>query len=201
MVYMYYSFLSLVKKKKQKKTLPTSLIFYFIHQPHTYSRSSPLHWKHSFRTAGLLCPWDFPGKNTGMGCRFLLQGICLTQDPAYLSHWQRFFTAEPPRKPSDCSWSKSESVGLAVVSDSLDPVDCSRPGSSVHGILQARILEWIAIPFSRRSSWPRNQTWVSCISGRFFTIWATREAPDCSYSALFQASFMAAILLLEIGRI
>ena len=57
-----------------------------------------------------------------------------------------------------------------------DPMDCSLPGSSVHGILQVRILEWVAIPFSRGSSWPRNQTQVSCIAGRFFTNWATREA-------------------------
>ena len=42
-----------------------------------------------------------------------------------------------------------------------DPMDCSPPGSSVHGILQARILEWVAIPFSRGSSWPKDQTWVS----------------------------------------
>ena len=57
-----------------------------------------------------------------------------------------------------------------------DPVDCSLPGSSVHGILQARILEWVAIPFSRGSSWPRDWTRVSNIAGRFFTIWGTREA-------------------------
>ena len=53
-----------------------------------------------------------------------------------------------------------------------DPMDCGPPGSSAHGILQARILEWVAIPFSRGSSWPRDQTQVSCISGRLFTIWA-----------------------------
>ena len=58
-----------------------------------------------------------------------------------------------------------------------DPVDCSLPGSPVHGILQERILEWVAILFSRGASQPRNQTWVSCISGRFFTVWANREAP------------------------
>ena len=57
-----------------------------------------------------------------------------------------------------------------------DPMDCSPLGSSVHGILQARILEWVAIPFSRGASWPRNRTWGSCITGKFFTIWATREA-------------------------
>ena len=54
---------------------------------------------------------------------------------------------------------------------------CSPPGSSVHGILQARILQWVVIPFSRGSSLSRNQTWVSSIAGRFFTVWATREAP------------------------
>ena len=54
-----------------------------------------------------------------------------------------------------------------------NPMDCSPPGFSVRGILQARILEWIAICFSRRSSQPRDQTQVSCIAGRFFTYWAT----------------------------
>ena len=55
-------------------------------------------------------------------------------------------------------------------------MDCNAPGSSVHGILQARILEWVAIPFSRGSSWTRDRTQVSSIAGRFFTVWATREA-------------------------
>ena len=50
-----------------------------------------------------------------------------------------------------------------------NPMDCSPPGSSIHGILQARILEWVAIPFSRGSSQFKDQTWVSCIVGRFFT--------------------------------
>ena len=54
-------------------------------------------------------------------------------------------------------------------------MDCSPPGSSVYGIFQARILEWIAISFSRVSSRPRDWTWVSCTAGRFFTIWAMRE--------------------------
>ena len=53
---------------------------------------------------------------------------------------------------------------------------CSLPGSSVHGILQARIREWVAISFSRGSSRSRNRIWISCIAGRFFTNWATREA-------------------------
>ena len=57
-----------------------------------------------------------------------------------------------------------------------DPMDCSLPGSSVHGIFQARILEWVAISSSRGSSWPRDRTQVSHFAGRFFTAWATREA-------------------------
>ena len=63
------------------------------------------------------------------------------------------------------------------------------PGSSVYGILQTRILELVAIPFSRGSSWPRDQTLVSCIAGRFFTTWTTREAPiiiSCTYHYIFQ---------------
>ena len=56
------------------------------------------------------------------------------------------------------------------------PMDCSLSGSSVHGILQARILERVAIPFSRRSSRPKDWTQFSCIAGAFFTILATREA-------------------------
>ena len=51
-----------------------------------------------------------------------------------------------------------------------DPMSCSLPGSSVHGILQARILEWVAIPFSRGSSQPRDGTQVSHIAGVFFTV-------------------------------
>ena len=54
-------------------------------------------------------------------------------------------------------------------------MDCSPPGSSIHGILQARILEWVAIPFSRISSQPGDQTQGSHIAGSFFTIWAIRE--------------------------
>ena len=51
-----------------------------------------------------------------------------------------------------------------------DPMDCSLPDSSVHGILEARILEWVAISFSRGSSRPRDRTWVSHIAGRRFNL-------------------------------
>ena len=63
-----------------------------------------------------------------------------------------------------------------------NPVDCSPPDCSVHEILLARILEWEIIPFSRGSSWCRDQVWVSCTAGRFFTVWATREAHICVYT-------------------
>ena len=56
---------------------------------------------------------------------------------------------------------------------------------TTHGILQAKILEWVAFPFSRGSSQPRNRTQVSCVAGRFFTNWAIREAPLCSDSCPF----------------
>ena len=61
-----------------------------------------------------------------------------------------------------------------------DPIDCSLPDSSVHGIFQAIVLEWIAISFSRGSSQSRNRTRVSRIVDRHFTIWATREV-TCNY--------------------
>ena len=69
-----------------------------------------------------------------------------------------------------------ESSSCSVMSDSWQPHDCSLPGSSVHGILQARIPERLAILFSWGSSWPRDRTRVSYIAGTFFTVWATREA-------------------------
>ena len=78
--------------------------------------------------------------------------------------------------PSPVHESEKWKWSCSVMSDSSWSMDCSLPGSSVHGIFQARVLEWVAIPFSRRSSRPGDWTRVSCIAGRFFTIWATREA-------------------------
>ena len=72
--------------------------------------------------------------------------------------------------------SESESEVAQSCPTLCDPVDCSPLGFSIHGILQARILEWVAISFSRGSSWSRDQTQVSCIAGRCFNLWATREA-------------------------
>ena len=58
----------------------------------------------------------------------------------------------------------------------FNPIDYSPLSFFVHEILQAKILEWVSIPFFKASFWPRDQTWVSCIAGKFFTIWDTRKA-------------------------
>ena len=68
------------------------------------------------------------------------------------------------------------------------PVHTSHP-HPFHGILQARILEWVAMPFSRGSSWPRDRTWVSHIVGSFITIWASGEA--LTFSSLLLLLFVS----------
>ena len=76
----------------------------------------------------------------------------------------------------NCISIKLHKVKMLVAQSCLtlcDPIDCSPPGSSVHGILQARILVWVAIFCSRGSSRPRDRTQVSCVAGRFFAAWAT----------------------------
>ena len=79
------------------------------------------------------------------------------------------FTSYNIRELYICACAKSFQSCLTL----CDPTDCSPPCSSVHGLLQARILEWAAIPFSSRSFPFRDQTWLSCTAGRFFTVWAT----------------------------
>ena len=75
---------------------------------------------HRWQPTRLPCPWDSPGKNTGVGCHFLLQ----------------------------CMKVESESEVTQSCLTLNDPMDCSLPGSSIHGIFQARTLEWVAISFS-----------------------------------------------------
>ena len=96
---------------------------------------------------------SFPLQCNCQHCRCQNDGIRLA---AWVSGWQK--------------WSR------LVVSDSLRPhtVACQAPPST--GLFQARVLEWVAISFSRGSSQPRDQTQVSCIAGRRFTAWATRQA-------------------------
>ena len=90
---------------------------------------------------------------------------------------------------SEVKWSEVAQSCLTL----CDPMDCSLPGSSLHGILQATVLEWVAISFSRGSSQPRDRTRVSCILGRHFNLWATLQTfpiylLHTSYSLLWRNS-------------
>ena len=86
-------------------------------------QSCPTLRPHRRQPTRLLCPWDSPGKNTGVGCHFLLQ----------------------------CLKVKSESEVAQLCLTLSDPMDCSLPSSSVHGIFQVRVLEWGAIAFSGKA--------------------------------------------------
>ena len=108
-----------------------------------------------------------------MGCHFLFPGTFLTQGlNTGLLHWQadslllsRLGSPEVKVKVLVAQWCPTR----------CNSMSCSLPGSSVPGILQARILEWIVIPFSRGTSRIRDGTRVSYIAGRFLTLWTTRE--------------------------
>ena len=98
--------------------------------------------------------------------------------------------------------SENQSASHSVVSSSSPPMDCSPPGSSVHATLQARILEWVAISFSRGSSWSRDRTWVSCISciGRqILYCWATCEVLPIGYTTLLETLANLFILILYLN--
>ena len=167
---------------------------------------SPSLLPHALQPARLLRSWDFPGKNTGVGCQFLLQRIFPTQGSnSHLPRWQvppgkpllslslslslsaaaaaaksfqlcptlcNPIDGSPPGSPVpwdspgqntgvgchfllQCRKVKSESEVAESCLTLSNPMDCSLPGSSVHAFLQARILEWVAISFSRGSSRPR----------------------------------------------
>ena len=110
----------------------------------------PIRWQ----PTRLPCPWDSPGKNTGVGCHFLLQ----------------------------CMKVKSESEVTQSCLTLRDPMDCSLPGSSAHGIFQARVLEWGAIAFSTHSirnliPWPEMETTAPVLEAWSLNHWTTRKVP------------------------
>ena len=105
------------------------------------------------------------GMELGMGGRFKREGPYVYLWLIHVDVWQ---------KPTQ--YCKAVVLSHFSCFRPCNPMDCRLPGSSVHGILQARILEWVAISFSRGPSWPRDRTQVFCIAGRFFTLWPTREA-------------------------
>ena len=107
------------------------------------------------------------------------RGSSQPRDQTQISHIAgRFLTSWATREALNKSSLNFLMLCLVIQScpTLCDPMDCSLPGSSVHGVLQARILEWVAMPSSRGSSQPKDWTQVSCIKGRFFIIWATRES-------------------------
>ena len=107
----------------------------------------------------LFCPWDSPGKNTGGSCQALLQGIFLTQGSnLHLLHWQAASLPLVPRGHLSHQGKRKAKVLITVRPNSLRPCVLSPPGSSLHGILQARILDWVAIPFSTGFSQLRDRT-------------------------------------------
>ena len=154
---------------------------------------------HGLQPSRLLCPWDSPGKNTGVGCHVLLQGIFPTQESkpglphckwilyclshqgnptkpllllllSHFSHIRLCVTPQMAAHQAPLSWDspgkntgegchfllqcmkmKSESEDAQSCLTLRDPMNCSLPGSSVHGIVQARVLEWGAIAFSEQS--------------------------------------------------
>ena len=111
---------------------------------------------------------SFKSRSYKLGCRCEVQMFCFSgRNFQVLSSLQLWITVMGV---------KSESVSRSVCLTLCNPVDCSPPGPFIHGVLQARIPEWVAIPLFRGYSQPRDWTQVCCIAGRFFTIWATREA-------------------------
>ena len=113
---------------------------------------------------GTISSWQIDGETMETVTDFIFLGFKITAD-------------------CDCSHEikrclllgRKESLVAQLCTTLCDSMDCSLPGSSIHGIFQARPLEWVAISFSRRSSWPRDWTQVSHIVGRCFMVWDTME--------------------------
>ena len=132
-------------------------------------------WHHGPYSTRFFCPWNSPGKNTGVGCYFLLQGSLQPREQTRVSRIAgRFFTVST--REALYLWNisiifkmKGKKVLVAQSYLTLQSYGLEPPGSSVHGSLQSGILEWVAISFSRGSSWAKDQIWVSCVTNRLLT--------------------------------
>ena len=146
--------------------------------------SNPL-WPYGLQPTRLLCPWDSPGKNTGVGCHFLLQRIFLTQEsnPGLLHCRQLIYQLS--YKGSICI-AAAAAKSLQSCPTLCDPIDGSPPGSAVPGILQARTLEWVAISFSNAWKWKEEVKSLSRVR-RFETPWTDCSLPGSSIHGIFQA--------------
>ena len=154
-------------------------------------------WPKGLQHARLPCPSLFPGVclNSRLLSRWCHPAVSSSVIPfsSYLQSFpaSRSFPVSQPFALGSQSIGVSTSIlPISVVLVALlcpilcKPMDCSPLGSSVHGILQAKILEWVAIPFTSNSSQPGDWTQVFCIASRFFTIWATRKVSSNEYSGL-----------------
>ena len=111
---------------------------------------------HGLQPTRLHCPWDFPGKDTGVGCHFLLLGIFLTQgsNPGLLHCRHILYWLSYEGSPSTINlYAAAAAKSLQSCPTLCDPIDGSPPGSPIPGILQARILGWVAISFSNAWNW------------------------------------------------
>ena len=154
---------------------PTVLTYILPALWHSCSFVSDSLWPHGLQPTRLLCPWDFPGKSTGkwscsvMSNSLRPSGLAL-QPPLSMGFSRQQYWSGLPFPSPKVKWKVTHATHM-------DYTD--------HEILQVRILDWVAIPFSRGSSQPRDQTQVSCIAGGFFTSWATREAQEYWGGLLF----------------
>ena len=122
---------------------------------------------HRWQPTRMPCPWDSPGKNTGVGCHFFLQ----------------------------CMKVKSESEVAQLCLTLSNPIDCSLPGSSIHGIFQARVLEWGAIAFSERVS-SDSQFFILKIGNIFFLYLLTNPSNHLSILLIFLEPIFAFVSFL-----
>ena len=157
------------KMWKPKRTCPNCL-FYFLTGHRNYiftSRGLVFLFNQSIMTPAPLW-WVVTSQLSSKGAADLLFMCCVP----FISSWIVFSTLT-----SILNYFYSYLLVAQSCPTLCNPMDYSLLGSSVHGVIQARILEWVAIFFSRGSSWPRDWTRVSYIAGRFFPTWAIWEAP------------------------
>ena len=142
---------------------------------HAHSYELPDPWTGNFgQRTSLTSAWLKLSQNYATSKTMSVQSLSISSLSQVGETWIAIWRLSlPPQVPSP---SQVKVLVTQLCLTLCDPMDYSSMGSSVHGILQARILEWAAIPFSRGSSPSWNRTWVSCIAGRFLTVWATREA-------------------------
>ena len=137
-------------------------------------------WLYGLFPTKLPFPWDSPGKNTGVGCQALLQGVFLTQGSK--SHLPSSPALQADSLPTEQPGKPQTKVEMKVKVAQSCPALCDLMDYTVHGILQVRILEWVAFPFSWGSSQTQGLNTGLCIAGRFFTNWEWHQTKKFLHS-------------------